>query len=149
MSDEQFSAFIAACRDELARLQPQFQQRIRSGGQWFYDLSDCTLRIGDQSFPITPIGTHSPERQSWLWAWANDEFPHRAHETSKRLQTLHTLTGFRVFTSPGIGASASDAQDFAALAVHCLDAIGIFRVPGAPTLFLAVHEPENSNARNA
>lgn len=146
MSDEQFSAFLAACRDELAKLQPQFQRRIHGGGQWFYDLSDCTLRIGNHSFSMTPIGTHSPEHQSWLWAWANEEFPRRAREASEQLQTLQKITGFRVFTSPGIGASNNDAEDFAALAVHCLGAMGFFRVPGAPTLFLAVHEPSNSSA---
>ncbi len=149
MSDERFAAFLAACRDELARLQPQFQQRTSGDGQWFYDLSDCTLRICAQSFPITPIGTHSSEHQSWLWAWANDEFPLRAREASKRLQTLQKVTGFQIFTSPGIGASDSDAEDFAALAVHSLGAIGFFRVPGTPTLFLAVHEPANSNIRTA
>ncbi|MGC3989859.1 MAG: hypothetical protein QM796_09320 [Chthoniobacteraceae bacterium] len=149
MSDEQFSAFVAACRDELAHLQPRFQQRILGSDQWHYDLADCTLRIGDHSFPITPIGTHSPERHSWLWAWANEDFPLRAREASKSLQSLQNLTGFRVFTSPGIAASDSDAQVFSALAVRCLRAIGIFRVPGAPTLFLAVHEPPKSDPCNA
>jgi hypothetical protein len=143
MSDEQFSTFLAACRDELARIQPQFQERICGAGRWSYDLSDCTLRIGQHCFPITPIGTHSPEHQTWLWAWANDEFPPCAREASKSLQTLEKLTGFKVFTSPGIGASDRDAQDFAALAVHCVDAIGFFRIPGAATLFLAVHEPSS------
>ena len=143
MSDEEFSAFRTACRAELATLQAQFQHRIREGGQWFYDLSDCTLNIGKQSFSMTPIGTHSAERQSWLWAWANEEFPLAARDASKQLQLLHTRTGFRVFTSPGIPASASDAQDFVAFAVHSLGAIGCFRVPSdasTPTLFLAVHE---------
>jgi hypothetical protein len=148
MSDEQFSAFVAGCHDELAHLQPKFQHRIHGSGRWDYNLADCTLRIGDHLFPITPIGTHSAERQSWLWAWANEDFPLRARETSKCLQSLQTLTGFRVFTSPGIGASDSDAQTFSALSVHCLGAIGVFRVPGSPTLFLAVHEPSDSNTRN-
>ena len=143
MSDEEFSAFLTACRNELASLQPTFQQRIHGGGRWFYDLSDCTLRFGDESFPITPIGTYSPAYQSWLWAWVNDDFPLPAREASKRLQSLHTLTGFRVFTSPGVGASASDANDFVALSVHELGAVGFFRVSSentTPALFLAVHE---------
>jgi hypothetical protein len=148
MSDGQFSAFLAACRNELAGVQARFQQRIRDAGQWFYDLSDCTLRIGGQSFSITPIGTYSAEYQSWLWAWANDEFPLLAREASKRLQTLHTVTGFHVFTNPGIGASANEADDFVALSVHSLGAIGFFRVPSesrqASTLFLAVHERTDS-----
>ena len=148
MSDDEFAVFLTTCRNELAGLQPAFQQRVQGGGQWFYDLADGTLRIGDQLFPMTPIGTHSAEHQSWLWAWANEEFPPHARETAKQLQSLSTLTGYRVFTSPGIGASADDAQDFAAMAVHCLGAIGVFRVPGAPTLFLAVHAPQ-SNDRSA
>lgn len=147
MSDEEFAAFLAACRAELATLQPQFQHRIREGGQWFYDLSERTLNIGEQSFSITPIGTHSAERQSWLWAWANEEFPLPARDASKQLQSLYTHTGFRVFTIPGIPASVGDAQDFVAMAVHSLGAIGFFRVPSdasTPTLFLAVHKHPNS-----
>jgi hypothetical protein len=135
---------------EIATLQRQFQHRIQDEGEWFYDLADCTLRIGNQSFPITPIGTHSTEHRSWLWGWANEEFPPHARDAARHLQSLHTLTGFRVFLSPGIGASASDAQDFVALAVHYLGAIGYFRVPAeGPTLFLAVHQPSDSDARSA
>ena len=33
MSDEEFSAFMAACREEVACLQPNFRQRIQGGGQ--------------------------------------------------------------------------------------------------------------------
>jgi hypothetical protein len=54
---------------------------------------------------------------------------------------LHAVTGFQVFLDPGIEASAADAEDFAALAVHALDAIAFFRCPSEePTLYLAVHE---------
>ena len=144
MSDEEFFAFLDACRSELATLQPQFQERIRKGDRWSYDLADGTLRIGDESFPIVPIGTYSAEYESWLWAWANDDFPLSSRDASKRLQSLYTQTGFRVFIDQGIGASSSDAQDFAALAVHCLGAIGFYRVPGSPTLYLAVHEPNST-----
>ncbi len=149
MSDEQFYSFVATCRDELALLQPQFQQRVCGSGKWFYDRSDCTLRVGEEGFSITPVGTHSSEYQSWLWAWANEDFPTPAREASKVLQTLEILTGFRVFTNPGIRASESDALDLSALAVHSLGALGIFRVPGATTLFLAVLEPADRNARNS
>ena len=107
-------------------------------------MADCSLIIGSERFPITPVGTHSPEYQSWLWAWANEDFPPLARDAARQLQALHTLTGFRVFLNPGIAASAVDAQDFAALAVHLLGAIGVFRSPSdGPTLYLAVHEPGN------
>ena len=147
MSDAEFTSFLGACRDELATLQPDFHERISNGGQWLYNLDDCTLCVGNQSFPITPIGTYSAEQQSWLWAWANEEFPAAAREASERIQLLHTITGFRIFVSPGTGSSTSDADDFAALAVHCIGAIGLFRVPGNPTLLLAVHRPDLNASR--
>ncbi len=141
MSDAEFAEFLAECRQELAELQAKFQLRMERGVEWFYDLSDCTLKIGNQMFAITPIGTFSPEYQTWLWAWANDDFPSRAREASKRIQALHATTGFQVFLDPRIRASASDAEDFAALANHILGSIGLFRVPlsHGPTFFLAVH----------
>jgi len=144
MSDEEFSAFLIECRSELASRQAGFQNRIKDCPKWFYDLKDCTLRMGDHLFPITPIGTYSSEYKTWLWAWANEDFPEKARETSKRLQELHTATGFQVFLDRGIAASLQDALDFSAMAARCVGAIGIFRVPGAPELFFAVHQPAES-----
>ncbi len=144
MSDAEFFAFLSACRDELADKQPRFQQRIAVAGSWTYEMVDCSLTIGEERFPVTPVGTHSPEYQTWLWAWANEDFPEAARVASRQLQSLHTVTGFRVFIDPGIEASSADAQDFAALAVHQLGAVGFYRVPSdGPTLYLAVHEKKS------
>jgi hypothetical protein len=138
-----FFAFLAACRDELAAKQSRFQERIAGAARWSYEMADGSLTIDAQRFGMTLIGSHSPEHQTWLWAWANEDFPPAAREASRQLQGLHAATGFRVFLDPGAPASAADAQDFTALAVHHLGAIGFFRSPqaGGPTLYLAVHEP--------
>ena len=142
MSDQQFFAFLDSCRQELAVKQTQFQQRTEKAGAWHYDLSRGFLTLGAERFPITPVGTHSSEQQSWLWAWANDAFPDVARDASKTLQFLHRITGFRVFLDPGIKASSKDAQDFTALAVHQLGAIGFFRAAsGEAALYLAVYDP--------
>ncbi|MCE9546015.1 MAG: hypothetical protein K8T25_10910 [Planctomycetia bacterium] len=141
MSDAEFFALLTACREELAGKQANFQQRIDGAEKWSYELADCLLTIGGTRFPITPIGTFSAEHKSWLWAWANEDFPSIAREASKQIQALHSQTGFRVFLDPGIQASAADAQDFVALAVHQLGAIGFFRSPSeGPTLYLAVFD---------
>jgi hypothetical protein len=147
MSDEEFFAFLAACRDELADKQARFLSRIAGASRWQYEMADGSLTIGDTRFGMTPIGTFSPEHQSWLWAWANEDFPEAARAASRRIQGLHAVTGFRVFLDPGIGASAADAQDFVAVAVHQLGAIGFFRCPSdGPVLYLAVHEPGSHDA---
>lgn len=141
MTDDDFFSFLTACRDDLAAKQSDFQQRIARVSRWQYEMSDRSLMIGDTRFGMTAIGTFSAEYQSWLWAWANEDFPEVVRADSCRVQGLHAITGFRVFLDPGIGASQADAQDFAALAVHQLGAIGLFRCPGTGhELYLAVHE---------
>ena len=86
MSDEGFHALLAACREELSAKQARFQQRISGSSRYRYDLADGSLTIGEDQFGITPIGTHSPEYQTWLWAWANEDFPSAAREANQRFQ---------------------------------------------------------------
>ena len=142
MTDEQLHAYLASCRQELALKQDGFQKRIAGATTWSYAMKEESLTIGEQRFGMTPIGSFNPERQTWMWAWAHEGFPEPVRESARRLQGLHTLTGFRVFLEAGIPASEMDALAFTALAVHYLDAIGFFRCPGdGPVLHLAVHEP--------
>lgn len=143
MSDDEFATFLAACRDELAGKQAEFQQRIGVASRWHYEMAHGSLTIGDTRFGMTLIGTFSPQYQSWLWAWANDDFPISARVASRQVQGLHAVTGFRVFLDEGVGASPADALDFVALAVHQLGAIGFFCCPSeGPALYLAVHDPK-------
>lgn len=142
MSDEQFDRFLQDCNRELAEKQAAFNAYLAPGAPWSYDLHTLTMQLGDRAFPITPVGSHSPQYETWLWAWANDDYPAPAREASRQLQSLHDHTGFKVFINKGIAASTLDAQDFTACAVHVLGAIGFFRAPSTgPTLYLAVHAP--------
>lgn len=141
LSDDEFFAFLASCRNELAAKQVTFERRIQGASRWFYDLVEGGLAIDDLLFGMTPVGTHNSAHNSWLWAWANEDFPATARTASRRIQSLHAVTGFCVFIDPSTQASPADAQDFTALAVHILDAIGLFRCPSdGPALYLAVHE---------
>lgn len=149
MSDDEFFAFLTTCRDELAGKQAGFQERLAGASRWQYEMAEGSLTIGETRFGMAPIGSFSPRGGSWLWAWANEDFPEAARAASRRIQGLHAVTGFRVFLDPGIAASSADSQDFAALAVHQLGAIGYFRCPSdGPVLYLAVHEPGNSHAED-
>ncbi len=142
LSDAEFGTFLAACREECAAKQRDFDKATQTASRWSYDMADQSLRIGDVVYRMTPIGTFSPAYKSWLWAWAKEDFPEAAREASAGIQVLYETTGFRVFVDPGINASAQDADDFVALAVHALGARAFFRCPSdGPTLFLAVHDP--------
>jgi hypothetical protein len=142
LSDEAFHDFLSTCRDELASKQQRFWSQVESAQKWWCELETRTLAFDHRVFPITAVGTHSAEKQTWLWAWANESFPEQVCGESSRLKSLFDKTGFRVFTDPGLPASSGDAQDFAAFAVHELGAIGFYRCPSesGPTLYLAVHE---------
>jgi hypothetical protein len=145
LTDDAFDAFLAACREELAAKQERFQQRIVGAAPWFYEMTDGSLTIGDTRFGMTPIGTYS--HQSWLWAWANEEFPPMAKESAAAVRNLYAVTGFRVFIEPGIPASPEDAMSFVAFAVHQLGAVAMFRSQSdGPALYLAVFEPPASAA---
>jgi hypothetical protein len=142
MTDEQFSELVMLCNEEFATKQQKFQIWIASSEKWFYDLEDCSLTIGNMQFRITPIGTYSKTSETWLWGWANPEFPPHAIEASSRLKSLYDITGWSVFENQGTNASSADAQVFSALALHVLDAVGLFKCggEGEPMLYLAVHE---------
>jgi hypothetical protein len=140
MSDEVFAAFLNACRDELIEKQHRFEKRIAGSGRWHYDYG--SLVVGAQRFPMIPIGTHSSVHKTWMWAWANDQFPSAARDASRQFQMLHVVTGFQVFLDGGIRASTVDAQDFSALAIHQVGGIGMFSTTSdGLALFLAVLEP--------
>jgi hypothetical protein len=142
LTDEQFAGFLDACRREMAGKQQTFQQRIEGASRWRYEMVEGTLTVGDTVFGMTPIGTFSEEHKSWLWAWANPDFPPSARQAASGIQSLHAITGFKVFLNEGTTASAVDAQDLVAFAVHALSASGFFRCPSdGPTLYLAVHGP--------
>ena len=140
MTDDEFASFLDGCRAELVAKQSGFVQSLSEDGKWDYDLANSSLRIGTCDYRITAIGTHNPELQTWLWAWANDTFPDSARSASSTIKTLFDVTGFRVFTDDGINATSHDAQALSACAIHVLGAAGLYRCPGEATLYLAVHQ---------
>ena len=97
LSDADFSAFLGACKRELAAKQAVFEQRVQGGARWFYDMTDLSLTIDDTVLGMTPIGTYSSEYESWLWAWANEEFPLTARRAAETIRTLHDITASKCF----------------------------------------------------
>lgn len=141
MTDEEFAAFLDACRAEGDAKQALFRERCGDRFQWCYDLAQGWLEIDSTRFPITLIGSYGHEYHTWLWAWANDEFTDQAREKSRSLQQLHTVTGFAVFADEGMNATEDDVLDLLSLSVHQLGAIGYYRIlDGQRDFYLAVHE---------
>lgn len=139
MTDEQFQAFVLSCHAELTEKQPSFVQCLTPSGQWFYDLAALTITFQEATRRAVPIGSYSPHNGSWLWAWANEDFPPLAREASSAIQGLHETTGFQVFRDPGFPVLPEEVNDLIAMSIHQLNAVGFFRSPtDGPTLYLAV-----------
>jgi hypothetical protein len=144
MTDHEFAQLLSLCDREFVEKQEKFQMWIATSGMWFYDLEECTLTLGDTKFEVTPIGTYGATSGTWLWAWANSEFPPKAIERAEKLKCLYELTGWEVFENPGTHATVDELQIFNLLAIHILDSVGLFQdgEGGEPALYLAVHEAQ-------
>jgi hypothetical protein len=57
-------------------------------------MADGSLAIGYTRFGMMPRDTYSAAHQSWLWAWANEEFPPVAKESAATCETAgNVFTG--------------------------------------------------------
>ena len=126
MSDREFADFLSACRAELDRKQVEIAEHLGQG-PYQYDIDQGLLTVGGAAYSIAVIGTYCVSRRTWLWGWANDSYSDAARERSAPLKGLRDVTGFQVFADEGVVATASDAIDLVATAVHYLDAPGYWQ----------------------
>ena len=55
LSDDEFFAFLASCRNEVAAKQVVFERRIHGASRWSYDMAERTLAIDDFLFGMTCV----------------------------------------------------------------------------------------------
>jgi hypothetical protein len=139
MTDMEFRALLDRCREELAAKQALFTADCISSAPYHYDLNQGVLAVGSERYASSLVGTRSITNGTWLWGWANDSFSDSVRQAASRAKSLYDVTGFRVFIDPGVHASKQDAEDFTALTVHAIDAIGFWRYAGEDNeMYLAV-----------
>lgn len=144
MSDSEFADFLSACRAGLAVKQAEISERF-GRSPYLYDIDQGLLTVGGGAHFISVIGTYCVSRRTWLWGWANDSYCDAARERSASLKGLRDVTGFQVFADQGVGATASDAMDLVATAVHYLDAEGFWREDFTDLqVYLAIHPKQQA-----
>lgn len=140
MSDGEFAAFLSACRDEL-RLKQTGMAECLGRRPCTYDINQGLLTLDGDAYSIVVIGTYCISRRTWLWGWANDSYSDAARDRSAPLKGLRDLTGFQVFADDGVLATASDAIDLVATAIHFLAADGYWLEDLTDLrVFLAIHQ---------
>ena len=110
----------------------------------FYDQERKVLQFINENqelleFYVIIIGTWSPKSNTWMWAWENSSMTVEVQKEASAMKELAEITGLNIFETPFFQCKEGDAFDITALAVHHLNAIGMYQVPEEDShLFLAI-----------
>ncbi len=137
MTERELQMYADRCSIELEKKQKQLKADFGLSGQDEYvlDLDSRILRFEKDSvlrcqFSVIVIGSLAPVSKNWLWGWANESLREEFRERAAVLNALYDETGFDIFKVGTFKADANLARELSALAVHSLDAAGLYRVPG-------------------
>lgn len=146
MIDEEFGGLLNFCYAELDAKQDYLinEYQLGSYDDFFYDQERKVLQFinGNQElleFYVLFIGTWSENCNTWMWAWENSNMTIDVRKEASVIKGLAETTGFNIFDTPSFECNEGDAYDITALAVHHLEAMGMYRVPEEDGhLFLAI-----------
>lgn len=148
MRDEEFSEFIDKCYEELNNKQQSLLKLYNMGSydSYWFDQLVKTIQFKSNGevmleFKIVCIGTWAHEKNTWMWGWANASFTEEIREDSSKLKGLKQVTGFDAFEKPGFECDEAMAYEAAAMSLHYLNGLGMYRLPGEKShLFVALME---------
>jgi len=136
MEDDEFDSFIETSFDNLEAKQSSLEEKYGLGHFDRYDLDVENEIITFSSSNgkrlkanFIPIGTFSPDKSSWMWAWNNQAFTGSLRAKSEKLQSLAELTGFEMFTNPTAEVDENMAWEMVAMSINVLESQGVYRAP--------------------
>lgn len=137
MTPEQLQAFVDRCASALRDKQEAFLAAENLASFRAFDLNrgKALLRfregsLPDREYPVILLGTWLANRNSWLWAWAEDSLPAGTRRRAKGVQRLLDLTGLELWRQERLDCDEAMSWDLAAVAVEALEARGVYRIPG-------------------
>lgn len=146
MTENEFEIFIDQCYLELEDKQKFFLNHYGIGqyDEYWYDQASESIQFKKEGrveleFGIVPVGSWSGNSKSWMWAWANKTVREELKTQSLKIKQLGDATGCNVFEQEAFEAEEITAHELTAMAVHHLDAMGMYIVPsGNLKIFLAL-----------
>lgn len=146
MTNDQFNEFVDSCYQDLEEKQKNLMEQFDIGRYERYWLNGeerildfITNNVTEIKFKIIYIGTWSHTNENWMWAWANESMTDQIRDESRQLEELVDITGYEVFENNGIECDEGMSMELTAMAVHRLDALGMYRIPGEKShLYLAI-----------
>lgn len=134
MVNKEFEQFMQLCHSEVFEKQRQLAEVYHINKYKTYSFSQSEKKLvlkdkdGQIAFNIVCIGSWNVAERSWVWAWANENFTEAIREEAKALQGLSEKTKMNVFMQGGFECEEAVAKDLAFMAVHHLNAKGIYRI---------------------
>lgn len=146
MTDEQFDAFLDICYKELEEKQEKMFENYKIGTyeDYWFDQMTRTIQFKNNGcvgveFYIVCVGTWAHKKDTWMWGWANSSFVQEIRFDAEKLKKLKEITGYELFEEEGFDCDETMAYELTAFAVHHLNAIGMYKIPGERShLFLAL-----------
>ncbi len=145
--NQEFEKFLQLCHQEIFEKQKALTDAYQINDYKNYSFSQTEKKLilknedKEIAFNVVCIGSWKREDSSFVWAWANEDISEEMREESKRLQGLANTTKFNIFMQGGFECEEAVAKDLAFMAVHHLDAKGIYRIEiDGSYLFLALME---------
>ncbi|MBU5483737.1 hypothetical protein KQI86_05295 [Clostridium sp. MSJ-11] len=146
MKQEEFFDFLEECYLEMLQKQDNLikDYNITEYDEYWYNQRRKVLQFKNNDivqleFSTIFIGTWAHKKNTWLWAWANSGMTEEIREDSEQIKELANLTGNDIFIEPHFQCDEEMAYEITALAVHQLNALGVYRVPGElSNLFIAI-----------
>jgi len=136
MTKEEFNDFINNCYKECEAKQQALIKdfNLTSYDAYWFSQSTETLQFKNDGkveleFTVVSIGSWSGESNSWMWAWANESLTEELRSKAAKIRELSDLTGYDIFNVDAFEADEALAHKLTAMAVHHLDALGMYIAP--------------------
>lgn len=141
-----WDGYVGSCCAELERKQEKFRRDfgIDKYKRWDWDQATGQLVFSNKDVPAVIadfvfIGSVSTASNTWLWAWANFSLAENLRKQGLEVRETGERENFPHLAEARWSADEHDGWDMAAVAVHVLGAIGVYRTPGeSGTTFLAL-----------
>jgi hypothetical protein len=133
---EQFEHFRHEAVHQLMALNEECEKafKISSWPRWNYDLDEGTLTFSRNEKPgiiasIQVVGSTSKSGKTWLWAWANSNFPSNVKDPVAAVRAFGDAEAIPILTE---GSSPDDEHigwEMTAVAAKILGSKGAYRCP--------------------
>lgn len=133
MENSDYNSFAETCVAKLQVLQEQFLKEYDLDwyDNWFYNQATglLTFSTGDVelNFKYFQIGTFSERTSTWKWSWDNEHTLENVKKQTDLIKEFGLKSNYPKLTTGYFQSDEFDAYEFAAIAVHLTNGIGIYR----------------------